>query len=162
MTILSYSFSLTPPPAKQSHAYSEFLLDLPASWRQLTTPDDDTLTFQSDEDGAAIIIAADFHDIPDDEAQALAEQCISSRLGALEDASAGPVQVFQRAIKPHASGRGLEISFAAHAEGEHVHLYLGYVSARKILHFSMVCPPGKHEAVALFNAVVPGFRPRLP
>ena len=57
---------------------------------------------------------------------------------------------------------GLEMSFASEVEGEHVHLYLGYVTSRKLLNFSMVCQPGKHAAAELFNATVPGFRPRLP
>ncbi|WP_457389567.1 hypothetical protein [Roseateles sp. P5_E1] len=167
MTILNYSFSLTQPSAptaaaKHSYDDSEFLLDLAHKWRQIPTDEDDGLNFQSDADGAAIIISADFFDIPDAKAQLFAEKCLSSRIEAIQSASQGPVQVLQRAIKPHAGGVGLEMSFAAHAEGEPVHLYLGYVTSRKILNFSMVCQPGKHEAVALFNATVPGFRPRLP
>ncbi|MGQ3050884.1 MAG: hypothetical protein ACT6S0_03780 [Roseateles sp.] len=166
MAILSYSFSLTAPrpqPAQwQSHAYSEFLLDLAPKWRQVATDDDNTLNFQSDEDGAVIIISVDFFDIPEDRAQALAEQCVDSRIEAIRAASEAPLQVLLRDIKPRTGGGGLEMSFAAHAEGEHVHLYLGYVTARKVLNFSMVCQPGRHEAAVLFNATVPGFRPRLP
>jgi hypothetical protein len=167
MAILSYSFSLTAPPAprpqeRQSRAYSEFLLDLAPKWRQVPTDDDNTLNFQSDEDGAAIIISVDFFDIADDQAQALAEQCVNSRIEAIRAASEAPLQVLLQDIKPRSGGGGLEMSFAAHAEGEHVHLYLGYVTARKVLNFSMVCQPGRHEAAALFNATVPGFRPRLP
>ena len=169
MTLLNYTFKLAPPPvptrpARHPNAFSEFVLDLPNQWRQVPPQENDTLNFQSDGDSAAIIISADFLDIPDDMAQAFAEKCISSRIEALEAASGGPVRVLQRAIKPHASGAALEMSFAAEVEGAggHVHLFLGYVTARKILNFSMVCKPGKHEAVALFNATVPGFRPRLP
>ena len=165
MPILNYSFSLTAPrpqpPQRQSHAYSEFLLDLAPKWRQVPT-DDDTLNFQSDEDGAVIIISVDFFDIPDDQAQTLAEHCVDSRIEAIRAASEAPLQVLLRDIKPRSGGGGLEMSFAAHADGEHVHLYLGYVTARKVLSFSMVCQPGRHEAAALFNATVPGFRPRLP
>ena len=54
------------------------------------------------------------------------------------------------------------LALAAEVEGGAVDLYLGYVTSRKILNFSMICPPGSHEAAALFNATVPGFRPRLP
>jgi len=166
MTILKYSFSLTPPasqpPAKHAYDYSEFLLELAARWRQIPTDEDDALNFQSDDDGAAIIISADFFDIPDDQARGIAERCIASRIAAIQAASTTPVQVLQQAIKPHSGGVGLEMSFASEAEGEHVHLYLGYVTSRKILNFSMVCQPGRHEAAALFNATVPGFRPRLP
>ncbi|WP_457442563.1 hypothetical protein [Roseateles sp. P5_E4] len=167
VTILNYTFKLAPPPVptppvKHQYSYSEFLLDLSAQWRQIPTKEDNTLNFHSDDDGAAIIISADFYEIPDDKVQALAEKCISSRIEALQIASQGSVQVLQQSIKSHSGGVGLEMSFAAHAEGEYVHLYLGYVTSRKILNFSMVCQPGKHEAVALFNATVPGFRPRLP
>ncbi|RZL35408.1 MAG: hypothetical protein EOP35_14200 [Rubrivivax sp.] len=164
MAIYNYTFSLTapPPPPRQSLVYSEFLLDLDAKWRQLPTDDDNTLNFQSDEDGAAIIISVDFFDIPDDQAQALAEQCIDSRIAAIQAASPVPVQVLLREVKPRNGGGGLEMSFVTHAEGQHVHLCLGYVTSRKILNFSMVCQPGRHEAAALFNATVPGFKPRLP
>jgi len=166
MSLLKYSFPLTPPapqpPARNSHDHSEFLLELAAGWRRIPTDEDDALNFQSDDDGAAIIISADFFDIPADRAQAIAEQCIASRIAAIQAASARPVHLLQQAIKPHAGGIGLEMSFVSEVQGEHVHLYLGYVTSRKILNFSMVCQPGWQEAVALFNATVPGFRPRLP
>jgi hypothetical protein len=169
VTQFKYSFSLTPPPAvtlppapeaRHAYPYTEFLLELPACWRQTPAQEDDTLHFISDRDGAAIVISADFYDIPDDKAQGLAEQVVASRIEALERASGGPVQLLHRAIQPHSGGVGLELSFAA--ETDHVHLYLGYVTSRKVLNFSMVCQPGRQAAVALFNATVPGFRPRLP
>lgn len=166
MTLFKYTFPLTPPtppkaPERHTYDYSEFLLELAGKWHQIPTEEDNALNFQSDADGAAIIISADFFDIPDDQAQGIAEQCVNSRLAAIQAASAKPVQLLQQSIKPHAGG-GLEMSFASQVEGEHVHLYLGYVTSRKILNFSMVCQPGRHEAAALFNATVPGFRPRLP
>ncbi|HEY8879052.1 MAG TPA: hypothetical protein VIN03_15900 [Roseateles sp.] len=164
MTLLKYSFSLTPPPPPPRHeyAYSEFLLELEHKWRQLPTDEDNALHFQSDVDGAAIIVSADFYDMPDSKARLFAEKCISSRLDAIRSASAAPVQVLHESIEPHSGGVGLEMSFAAQAQGELVHLYLGYVTSRKILNFSMICQPDRHAAVALFNATVPGFRPRLP
>jgi hypothetical protein len=170
MALLKYSFSLTPPPAptpvpaQHQYAYSEFVLDLPTRWRQVPTREDNTLNFECDEDGAALVISAEFYDIPDDKAQALAEQCLSTRIKALHAAGSGPVHVLQQSTQPHTSGTGLELSLAAEVGGDaaHVHLYLGYVTSRKVLHFSMVCRPGPQAAVALFNATVPGFRPRLP
>ena len=169
MSLLKYSFPLTPPaptPAAAQHqyAYSEFVLDLSTRWRQTPTEDDNTLNFECDEEGAVLVIAADFYDIPDDKAQALAEQCLGTRLKALHAAGSGPVHVLQQRIQPHTSGTGLELSLAAEVGGDaaHVHLYLGYVTSRQVLHFSMVCRPGRQAAVALFNATVPGFRPRLP
>jgi hypothetical protein len=170
MALLKYSFSLTPPPAptpapaQHQYAYSEFVLDLPTRWRQVPTQEDNTLNFECAEDGAALVISAEFYDIPADKAQALAEQCLSTRTKALHAAGSGPVHVLQQGTQPHTSGTGLELSLAAEVGGDaaHVHLYLGYVTSRKVLHFSMVCRPGRQAAVALFNATVPGFRPRLP
>ena len=169
MTLLKYSFSLTPvapaqpaPEARREYVYSEFLLELASKWRQVPVAEDNALNFVSDEDGAAIVISVDFFDIPDEQAQGLAEHTLASRITALQKASQGEVQVLHREIKPHASGVGLELSFAAVAEGEHVHLHLGYVTSRKVLGFSMVCQPDRREAAALFNATVPHFRPRLP
>jgi hypothetical protein len=165
MSLFKYSFALTPPPApapaRGQVDYSEFVLELDPRWRQIATDEDNALNFESDKDGAAIIISADFFDIPDDKAQGIAEQCLASRLAAIQAASAQPVQVLAQSIQAHKSG-ALEMSFASDVEGEHVHLYLGYVSSRKILNFSMICPPGRQAAAALFNATVPGFRPRLP
>lgn len=163
MTIYRYTFQLTEPPApaRQRHDYSEFLLELEPRWRQIATDEDNALNFESDVDGAAIILSTDFFDIPDDQAQGIAEQCLASRLAAIQAASAKPVQVIAQSIQAHVSG-ALEMSFASEVEGEHVHLYLGYVSSRKLLNFSMICQPGRQAAAALFNATVPGFRPRLP
>lgn len=169
---LSYSFPLpaqsapTLPPLQigRAYAYAEFHLDLPANWRQVPTQEDNALNFQSEADSAAITVSADLHDIPADKAQRLAEQCIADRMAALEAGNAGRVTVLQRDVKPHASGAGFEMSCAAEVagEGEQVHLFLGYVTSRKILSFSMTCQPGRQEAVALFNAAVLHFRPRLP
>jgi hypothetical protein len=166
MTILKYSFSLTPPappPAlKHEYSYSEFLLDLAAKWRQIPADEDNTLNFQSDDDGAALIVSCEFLEIPDDKAQLFAEKIISSGTNAIQAACNGAAQVLQQSIKPHSSGTGLEVSYIAETDNDHVYLYLGYVTSRKVLNFSMVCQPGRQAAAALFNATVPGFRPVLP
>ena len=164
--LFSYSFSLTPPvppkPKLHEYAYNEFLLALPLNWKQIPTTTDATLNFHSSELGAGITISADFYDIPESKAAALADQCLSSRLNAIEQLTPGRVQVLQRSVKPHSGGIGLELSFAAEVPGEHVYLYLGYVTSRKILNFTLVCKPGKEAAAALFNEIVVNFRPRLP
>lgn len=167
MTLLKYSFSLTPPapppaPAKHTYAYSEFTLELAHLWRLMPTAEENTLNFVSDADGAAIIVSVDFYDIPAEKAQATAEFAVERRLDAVRQLAEGPVTVLHRAIVPHSSGGGLEMSLAVEPEGGHLHLFLGYVTSRKVLNFTMICPPGKEKAVALFNATVPGFRPRLP
>ena len=164
MAILNYSFRLTPPAAaaRRDHDTSEFRLQLDARWRPVAAEDGNTLNFQSDDDGAALVVSADFFDIADDQARPMAERCLASRIEALETASPGRVRVLRQAIEPHRGGAALELSLAAEVEDAHVHLHLGYVTSRKVLSFSMVCPPGRQAAMALFNATVPGFRPRLP
>lgn len=162
----SFSFSLTPPappkPKLHAYEYSEFLLALSAQWTQVPTAQDNTVNFQSAELGAGITVSADFYEIPDAKALALAERNLSSRLEALEQVTPSRVVVLQRSIKPHSGGIGLELSFAAEVPGEHVYIYLGYVTPRKILNFTLVCKPGKEAAAALFNQLAPNFRPSLP
>lgn len=164
--LFSYSFSLTPPappkPELHQYEYSEFLLALPSHWKQVPTSEENTLNFQSVEIGAGITISADFYEIPESKAHALAEKNLSSRLDALDRLTPGRVQILQRSIKHHSGGIGLELSFAAEVLNEHFYIYLGYVTSRKILNFTLVCTPGKEAAAALFNGIVPNFRPRLP
>jgi hypothetical protein len=162
-SLFSYSFSLsTPKPTLHEYAYSEFALGLSADWKLVPNAEENTLNFHSESRGAGITISADFYEIPEGKAQALAEKCLSSRLEALEKVTPGRVQALQRTIKPHSGGVGLELSFAAEVPGEHVYIYLGYVTPRKVLNFTLVCKPGKEAAVALFNELVLNFRPRLP
>lgn len=162
----SYSFTLTPtaPPKPELHEYkyNEFLLSLPLHWKQIPTAEDNTFNFHSAEEGADITISADFYDIPEAKAHALGDKNISSRLEALEKLAPGRVVILQRSIKPHSGGIGIELVFAAEVTGEHVYMFLGYVTARKILNFTLVCKPGKEAAATLFNETIQNFRPRLP
>jgi hypothetical protein len=164
--LFSYSISLTPPappkPELQEYAYSEFMLALPLHWKQLPTSTDNTFNFQSELIGAGITVSVDFYDIPESKAQAFAEKNLSSRLEALEQITPGQVQVLLRSIKPHSGGVGLELGFVAEVPNEHVYMYLGYVTSRKILNFTLVCRPGKEAAAALFNEIVPHFQLRFP
>ncbi len=165
MPLLKYSFSLTPlrePATTQGHVYSEFTLDLPAQWQAQPVHEDNTLGFHAAAHDAALIVSVDFITTPADQCQALAEHALARRIAAMAAAGKAPVQVLQQQIKPHASGAALELSFIAEAPGEHLQLYLGYVTERKVMHFGMFCPPDRAAAVALFNATVPHFKPRLP
>lgn len=164
----SYSYSYTiksPSPAPEKlaeYSYNEFLLDLPTHWRQVPTSEDNTFNFQSDTEGAAIIISADFYDIPSTKAQAIAEKCIESRLEAHSQQFPDQVEVIQSGIKPHSGGIGLEMNYAAEVPGKHVFIYLGYVTSRKILNFTLVCRPDRMAAAALFNNTIAHFRAKLP
>lgn len=153
-----------PPPKPKLHEYeySEFLLALPSSWTQVPTAEDKTLSFHSKDLGAGITISVDFYEISDAKAHAIAERNLSSRFEGLDRLSPGRVQVAQRTIKPHSGGIGLELSLVAEVPGECAYIYLGYVTPRKILNFSLVCQPGMDVAAALFNELISHYRPRLP
>lgn len=165
----SYSFSVPQQPAKPQadealveHAYSEFLLNLPAHWRQIPTPTENSFNYYSEVDKASITISADFYGIPDAKAQACAEQCLDSRFQALEKISSTGVVVFNRTIKPYSRGGALEMLFEAELPGNQAYLYLGYVSSRKIFNFALVCEPGRQTAGALFDKIVSNIRVMIP
>ncbi len=173
--LFSYSFSAAPvaspapsvPAKPKLHAYDygEFLLALSSDWTQIPTAERNTLNFNAPALSANIVVSLDFYDIPETKAQAVAEQNLAARLEAIEHVAPGRVQLLHRNIKPHSGGRGLELSLAAEIPGQHVYVYLGYVTSRKILNFTFVCRPGKsgrRAAAALFNEIVPNFRPQLP
>jgi hypothetical protein len=167
-TQVQYSFGVipnqqsAPPPKLAQHSYNEFLLDLPEHWRQIPVAESNTLNFASEKDGAALIISTDFYEIPATIETALAEKCLSSRLNAHEQQFPGRVTVIRQSIKPHSGGSGFEMHYVADGGGEHLILYLGYVTSRKILNFTLVCKPDQMAAFALFNQMMGYFRPKLP
>ncbi|WP_156391640.1 MULTISPECIES: hypothetical protein [unclassified Roseateles] len=145
-----------------AHVYSEFTLDLPPQWQPQPNTEDNTLSFHDSTADAALIVSVDFIQTPPDQLQTMAEHVIARRIAAMSTAGTAPVQVLQQQIRPHTNGKALELSFIAEAANEHLQLCLGYVSARKIMHFAMFCAPDRAAAVALFNATVSHFKPRLP
>ena len=161
------SFPLTPPvppaPAEQLHeyGYNEFLIDLPGHWRQVQSSTHNTITFRSDAHAATLIISVDSYEIPRGKAQAVAEQCVASRLGALEQAAPGRVDVLRQSIRPHSGGVGIELSFVAETPKE-VYIYLGHVTSRKVLNLSLVGKPGMQAAAALFDKTIANYRPKFP
>ena len=128
----------------------------------MPTPTDNSFNFHSEVHGAGITVSADFYEIPESKAQATAEKCLTSRIAAVEELTPGRVSVLQQSIKPHSGGVGLELNFVAEVPGEHVYIYLGYVTSRKILNFTMVCKTDKYAAADLFNKTIAHYRPRLP
>jgi hypothetical protein len=166
--ILSYSFSLTPPPKPRQeeqlheYSYSEFRLALGSEWRLVPTATEDSISFHSESAGAGITVSADLYDIPDAKAQAMAAKNIASRIEGLEAMNPGQVNVLRQSIEPHSGGVGLELTLAAELPGKYVYLFLGYVTSRKVLNFTMVCRPDRPAAAALFNKTIENFRPKLP
>lgn len=158
----SYSFSLPPPPPRlHEHGYNEFLLSLPLHWRQTPTSEDNTFNFHSEALGAAITVSCDFHAVPQGEAKDVAESNLASRLDALQGADTR-TEVFVRTARPHSGGLGLEMALAVEVPDNCVYFYVGYVTSRKVLNFTLVCPPGRAAAIDLFNEMIPNFRPLLP
>jgi len=165
--VYRYTVSLTPPlpaePAEQrGHVYSEFVLDLPSDWRPKAADEDNTLAFHLPAEDAALRVSVDFIASGADDLQALAEAVLRERLDTLMAARPGPWQTLQQQSRLHRSGAAMELSLAAELPGRRVELYLGYATPRKLLHFMMACGPDRAAALALFNATVPHFKPRLP
>ena len=163
MTI-SYSFKLPQrQPVEQLYEYStnDFLLDLPAHWKETQSTTDNTVNFTSNVHDAALIISADFFEIPDSKAHLVADKCLNSRIDALEQLSPSQVNVVRRTISPHSGGGGLELSLAVETP-QHVHIYLGYVTSRKILNLTLIAKPDKYAAAELFNKIVASYQPKLP
>jgi len=168
---ISYSFKLpttvqpvAPSPAEKTfeYAYNEFYLKLSAQWRQIPTPQDNSFHFYSEALKAAIIVSADFYEIPEETLAMVAERCLGSRREAVENLAPGKVALLQRSIKPHSGGSGLELSLGAEVLGKNIHLYLGYVTSRKIFNLTIVCEPDRPAAEQLFNEVVANLGVKLP
>lgn len=159
--VYRYTVSLTPATTRDS-VYSEFVLDLPPAWQAQPPEEDNTVAFHQPAADAALVVSVDFIASGADDLEALGEQVIAQRLAALAHATPGDWQTLQQQQRPHRSGAGIELSFAAELPGRQVALYLGYATPRKLLHFLMICGPDRPAALALFNATVPHFKPRLP
>ena len=164
--LFAFSFSMTPPPpprpALALHEFNEFAIELPVHWRQLPTPQDNTFAYESPMDQASLVISADFYEIPADKAQLIAEKNLETRLAANAERTGGPVEVISQGIKPHSGGPGLELHYLAAGIDGHVVAYLGYVTSRKVLNFTLVCGPDRDRAIALYNEMVARFRAKLP
>ena len=149
-------------PAMNTHTTSEYVLELPTSWRVQPSGDGNAVTFQSDADGAALFITVDFYEIPADKARATAERLINTRLATLEKQAPGQVDMFDSDAKPHWQGQGIEMYYAAHVAKQDVVMYFVYVMPRRVLNLTLVSKKGRKEAMALLRAVHSHFRPNLP
>jgi hypothetical protein len=129
------------------------LLDLPEHWRQLPTREDNSINWYSEMDNASITLSADFYQVPDQKANALAEVCLKGRHDAMEALAPGQVTVLRRSIKPHSQGIGLEMSYSEQIPG-HTYIYLGYVTSRKVFNFGLTGGPDEFAAADLFNRTV--------
>lgn len=157
MTI-KYSFTYsqpypgTPKAAEKlvDYPYSEFLVRLPEHWRQIPTSEDTQFNWRSETEKAEITISAHLAQVPEAKFQKGAEVALAARHHSMEELSNGRVEVLVQNIKPHSQGGALEITYAAQIP-DHTHMYLGYVTSRKLFNFGLTCGPDKFAAADLFN-----------
>jgi hypothetical protein len=160
-----YSFSPESPAPQRAalttYTTTEYAMDLPASWKQVPTPGDNAVTFESDTGNVGLFITVDFYVIPVDKARSTAERLIDSRLAIHEKQTPGQVDMFDSGTQPHAQGTGLEMHYAAHVANRDVVMYVVYVMPQRVLNLTLACKASRAEALALLNNVRAHFRPRL-
>ena len=158
-----FSPDMPVPPQSDliNHANDAWQIDLPKRWRVVPSGRDNTVTFQSDADEAALLIDVDFYDIPPDKARSTAERLINSRLAALEQQAPGQVDMFDSGVQSHRQGRGLEMYYAAHIAKRDVVMYFVYILPQRVMNLTLVSKKGRNEAMALLRAVHSHFRPKL-
>jgi putative component of toxin-antitoxin plasmid stabilization module len=154
----------TPVPPQSDlniHTTGAWEIDLPRNWRVVPSGRDNTVTFQSDADDAALMIDVDFYDIPPDKARSTAERLINARLATLEQQDPGQVDMFDSGVQSHRQGQGLEMYYAAHIAKRDVVMYFVYILPQRVMNLTLVSKKGRNEAMALLRAVHSHFRPKL-
>lgn len=155
--------SPVPPQSPlDTYATAAYELDLPKHWTVIPSGQDNTVSFHSGADDAALMIDVDFYDIPADKARSTAERLINARLAALEQHDPGQVEMFDSGVQPHRQGRGLEMCYAAHVAKRDVVMYIVYVLPQRVVNLTLVSKRGRDEAMGLLRAVHAHFRPKLP
>jgi hypothetical protein len=154
----------TPVPPQSdlnTHTTGAWQIDLPRNWKVVPSGRDNTVTFHSAEDDAALMVDVDFYDIPPDKARSTAERLINARLAALEQQDPGQVDMFDSGVQPHRQGQGLEMYYAAHVAKRDVVMYFVYILPQRVMNLTLVSKKGRNEAMALLRAVHSHFRPKL-
>ena len=149
----------SPRPVLITRGNAAWQIDLPERWRVVPSGRDDTVTFQSDVDDAALMINVDFYDIPPDKARSTAERLINSRLAKLEEQAPGQVDMFDSGVQPHPLSKGLEMYYAAHIAESDVVMYFVYILPQRVINLTLVSKKGRNEAMGLLRAVHSHFRP---
>jgi hypothetical protein len=143
------------------YTYTEFWIDLPANWQQTDTGQANVLNWHSSEDEASLTISAEFIDIPAGTESVFAATTVVNRKEALEKAMNRPLTILHESSRPH-SQVGYDISFGVQVGDEFIVNYAGYVSPRKILHFTLVSKRDKQTAHALYQQLISHLRVKLP
>ena len=159
--LFSPDMPVPPQSDLNTHATGAWQVDLPRNWKVVPSGRDNTVTFHSAEDDAALMIAVDFHDIPPGKARSTAERLINARLATLEQQDPGQVDMFDSGVQPHRQGRGLEMHDAAHVAKRDVVMYFVCMLPRRVKNLTLVIKKGRNQAMALLRAVHSHFRPGL-
>ena len=154
----------SPVPAESdlaTHANAAWAITLPRPWKVVPSGHENTVTFQSAQDDAALMINVDYYDIPPDKARATAERLINARLATLEQQDPGQVDMFDSGVQPHGQGQGLEMYYAAHVARRDVVMYFVYILPRRVVNLTLVSKRDRKEAMGLLRAIHSHFRPKL-
>ena len=150
------------PPQSElnTHTTGAWQIDLPRNWKVVPSGRDNTVTFHSAENDAALMVDVDFYDIPPDKARSTAERLINARLATLEQQDPGQVDMFDSGVQPHRQTRGLEMYYAAHVARRDVVMYFVYILPQRVINLTLVSKKGRNEAMALLRAVHSHFHPK--
>jgi len=144
------------------YTYDEFWIDLPAHWQQNKDGRGDyILNWSSAEDQASLTISAEFVDVPGQVELVMAQVLVAARKESLEKAIQRPLTVMHEGIKPNAQ-IGYNVAFSVDAGENQIVYYLGYISKRKILHFTLVSNKGREAAKKLYEQLANALRVKLP
>jgi hypothetical protein len=144
------------------YTYDEFWIDLPAHWQQTNDGQNGyVLNWSSPEEQASLTISAEFREVPGEVELPMAQVIVASRKESLEKWLQRPLTVLHESIKPN-SVKGYNIAFGVDAGEDLIVHYAGYISNRKILHFSLISNRGKEAAAALYRDLTNVLRVKLP
>lgn len=108
------------------------------------------------------MVSVDFYEAPASKWAATAEVSLNSRQKALAEVCDSSLTVIGRSAKPYSGGGGLELSYAAHTD-DTTHIYLGYVTSRKVFNFSLTGGASRGALIQLYNRIVQGqLRVKVP
>lgn len=152
-------------------SHAEFEFNSALEWQQAPTQEASRMVLVNQETGTTLTLSMDTFAIPAEKFEEVARQVVKIRQDAhrksvenvLKDGE--PVQLVfgDERIAPHASGLAWEMSYAGSEAGKKVFMFLGYVTARKIVHlFVDTRLPLAAGEIDVFQDVLKGFHVTLP
>lgn len=144
------------------YTYDEFWIDLPSHWVQNKDGQGDyVLNWSSEKEKASLTISAEFREIPVGTQSVVARMVIANRKESLEKMLGRPAKTILETAKPNAQV-GYNVAFALDAGEDVCMYYAGYISNRKILHFTLLTSNGKEATAKLYQQTVDKLRVKLP